>query len=238
MKSQIDRSHGDTEAQHLSPPSRRSVQTKTTPAVFIIDDNEAARRSVAMLVEPMNVPAEPFSSAEEFLAEVTHERRGCVVTDVRMPGISGLELQEELAANGFELPIIVISAYANVPMGVRAMKSGAVTVLEKPCRDEELWDAIREALALDAQRHQRATRRQEIKQRLASLSQKERDVMDLLLIGQAHKQIASKLDVSKRTIEGRRKHILEKTQTKTLVELAGLVAEVAVDGQVPDQRRT
>lgn len=201
------------------------------PTVFIIDDNEAARKSVAMLVEPMGVKAESYASAEEFLGKVTLERRGCVVTDVRMPGISGLELQECLADRGIELPVVVISAYANVPMGVRAMKSGAVTVLEKPCRDEELWDAIREALALDAERSQRATRQREVKQRLASLSQKERDVMDLLLAGQAHKQIARKLDVSERTVEGRRKQLLEKTKAKTLVELAWLVAEATVDKQ-------
>ena len=201
------------------------------PTVFIIDDNEAARKSVAMLVEPMGVKAESYASAEEFLGEVTLGRRGCVVTDVRMPGISGLELQERLADRGIKLPVVVISAYANVPMGVRAMKSGAVTVLEKPCRDEELWDAIREALALDAERSQRATKQREVKQRLASLSQKERDVMDLLLAGQAHKQIARKLDVSERTVEGRRKQLLEKTKAKTLVELAWLVAEATVDKQ-------
>lgn len=211
------------------------MKMQDRPTVFIIDDHESARKSVAMLVEPMGVQAESYSSAEEFLDKVTHERRGCVVTDVRMPGISGLELQKCLADDGFDLPVVIISAYANVPMGVRAMKSGAVTVLEKPCRDEELWDAIREALALDVERHQRATRQREVKQRLASLSQKERDVMDLLLTGQAHKQIARKLDVSERTIEGRRKQILEKTQAKTLVELARLVAEATVEGHVEIQ---
>ena len=211
------------------------MKMQDRPTVFIIDDHESARKSVAMLVEPMGVQTKSYSSAEEFLAEVTRERRGCVVTDLRMPDISGLDLQECLADGGFDLPVIVISVYANIRMSVRAMQLGAVTVLKTPCRDEELWDAIREALALDVERHQRATRQREIKQRLASLSQKERDVMDLLLRGHAHRQTARKLDVSERTVEGRRKQILEKTQAKTLVELARLVAEATVEGHVEIQ---
>jgi FixJ family two-component response regulator len=146
-----------------------------------------------------------------------------------MPGISGLELQDRLTDGGFYLPVIVVSGYANVPMGVRAMKSGAVTVLEKPCREEELWDAIREALALDTKRHQEVTKQRELKGRLASLSSKECEVMNLLLKGHPHKHIAQKLDVSERTVEGRRKRILEKTQSNSLVELARIVCEVAVD---------
>ena len=132
------------------------------PTVFVVDDDELARDSVCALVQSMGIRAESFSSAEEFLEQYVDGRPGCLVTDVRMTGMSGLELQEKLQELKIPLPVIVMTAYAKTSLTVRAMQSGAVTVLEKPCEENELWDAIRTALARDAQgrdaRDQRSSR--------------------------------------------------------------------------------
>lgn len=192
--------------------------------VFVIDDDESARKSVAMLVAPMGINTELFASAEEFLDQVDVARPECVVTDVRLPGMSGLELQKKLAKVGVALPMIIISGYADVHCGVRAMKDGAVMFLEKPCRSHELWDTIREALQLDVQRREADQRRHDLSQRIAALTIKERQVLDLLLIGKTHKSIASELDVSVRTVEVRKSQILKKMKVKTLVELGVLIS--------------
>jgi len=197
----------------------------TEATVFVVDDDLAARQSVGTLVEAMGIKAEVFSSAEEFLAAYDESRPGCLVSDVRMLGMSGVELQEQLARIGSELPVILITAYSETPLVVRAMKGGAFTFLEKPCREEELWDAIREALDRDSQNLQGRAMRREFQSRLAQLSDQEREVLHLLVEGKAHKVIARHLDVSVRTVESRRGRILKKMRTKSLVELARLLVE-------------
>ncbi len=194
--------------------------------VFIVDDDPAARKSLALLVEPMGVATESFSSAEEFLSAIDRSRRGCLLTDVRMLGMSGVELQEKLIELGIELPVIVITAYGDVPLAVRAMKSGAVTFLEKPCRDAELWDAIRAALAQDAADSEKRSRLEDVQSRFKQLSENERQVMQLLLSGKPHKAIARTLDISLRTVESRRARVLKKMRTETLVELGQLLADM------------
>jgi len=141
-----------------------------------------------------------------------------------MLGMSGVELQDELTKLKIELPVIVITAYGDVPMVVRAMKAGAATFLEKPCRDEELWDAIRAALRRDEECQFRRQQEQDLDHRLAQLTEKEHCVMQLLLQGKAHKVIASQLDISIRTVEVRRSRILKKMNVATLVELSQIVA--------------
>jgi FixJ family two-component response regulator len=194
--------------------------------VFVVDDDQASRESVRSLVGPMGVRSELFSSAEEFLEAYDPSRPGCLVTDLRMLGMSGVELQEKLNSMGIRIPTIVMSAYADVPVTVRAMQQGAMTLLEKPCRGMELWDAIRKALRQDAQTRQAESNRREIKQRLETLTDQEREVLDLVVSGDLNKVIAKKLDVSLRTVEARRKRIFEKTQTSTVAELVQLVMEV------------
>ena len=198
--------------------------------IYIVDDDPAARKSVAMLVETMGIATETFASGEEFLSAFDESRGGCLVTDLRMLGMTGIELQENLASRGSKLPVIIITAYADVPLAVRAMKSGAVTFLEKPCRNEELWDAIREALARDAENRRLHAKRVDVESRLARLSQKERLLMDKLLAGKTHKVISQELDISIRTVETRRNKILSKMQTDTLVELGRLIAEMKTSG--------
>jgi FixJ family two-component response regulator len=200
------------------------MSSKST--VFIVDDHELARNSVCALVESMGIPAESFASAEEFLAAYQPHRHGCLITDVRMLGMSGIELQEQLVANGFKLPVIVITAHANTPLTVKALKLGAVTLLEKPCSDNDLWDAIREALDRDAQQRQIAARRDQIQQKIAELSAHEREVLDRIVAGKMNKVIARELHVSIRTVENRRHNIFEKLGADSVAELVRLIVEV------------
>ncbi|MEM1069365.1 MAG: response regulator, partial [Planctomycetota bacterium] len=195
------------------------------PTVFVVDDDEGARNSVRALVRSMGVRAETFSSAEAFLEGLDPSRPGCLVTDVRMLGLSGIELQEKLAADGVVLPVIIITAHAETALTVRAVKQGAVTVLEKPCRDYELYDAIRAALTQDATNRAQSAEQLAFREKLNSLSEQERQVLDLMVDGLANKVIARRISVSVRTIENRRQRIFEKTGTDSLAELIRLVVE-------------
>ena len=195
------------------------------PTVYVVDDDEAARNSVRALVRSMGVNAETYASAEEFLESFEPQKPGCLVTDLRMLGMSGVELQEKLVCDGIGLPVIIITAHAETPITVRAVKSGAVTVLEKPCRDYELFDAIRDALAQDDRARELAAKQRGFHERFRTLSPKEKTVLDFMMEGVANKVIARRLDVSTRTVENRRQRIFEKTGTQSLAELIRLVVE-------------
>ncbi|MGI9516468.1 MAG: response regulator transcription factor [Pirellulaceae bacterium] len=189
------------------------------PIVYVVDDDQGSRESLRALVRSMGLQAEICGSAEEFLASFDPDRPGCLITDVRMPGMSGLDLQEKLAGDGIRFPVIIITAHAETPLTVKAIKQGAVTVLEKPCRDYELYDSIRDALAQDAGWRARSSDKHKFQQALAELSAHEREVLDLMLMGEANKNIAKRLDVSVRTIENRRQKIFEKTEMDSLAQL-------------------
>ncbi len=193
--------------------------------VFIVDDDEDARTSVKALVRTMGVRAVTFASAEEFLEQFDPNMPGCLVTDLRMLGMSGIELQEKLAGDGSQLPVIIITAHAETPITVRAVKSGAVTVLEKPCNDYELYDAIRDALAANARARRKTETQKLFQERFGSLSPQEKTVLDFMMEGVANKVIARRLDVSTRTVENRRQRIFEKTATHSLAELVRMVVE-------------
>ena len=199
------------------------------PTVFVVDDDQGARDSVKALVRSMGIQAETFASAEEFLEQLDPGRPGCLVTDVRMLGLSGIELQEKLASDGITLPVIIITAHAETPLTVRAVKKGAVTVLEKPCRDYELYDSIRDALAQDARTRSQSAGKQDFLDKLDTLIPQERVVLDLMVEGLANKVIARRLSVSVRTVENRRQRIFEKTETDSLAELIRLVVESRVE---------
>ena len=199
------------------------------PVVFVVDDDQGARASVCALVRSMGLTAESFSSAEQFLQFYKGGHVGCVVTDVRMLGMSGLELQEQLSEMGSMLPVIVLTAYATTTLAVRAMQGGAVTMLDKPYHEDELWNAIRKALSLDAQRRVEQARCQELRDRLNTLTDSERVVLDQVVAGKANKVIARRLDVSIRTVENRRRDIYKKMQAESAVELVRLVIEAGVD---------
>jgi two-component system, LuxR family, response regulator FixJ len=195
------------------------------PVVFVVDDDEKARKSVCALVRSLGLKAEAFSSAEEFLAREVSTCPGCIVTDIRMIGMSGLDLQDRLNELGVRLPVIVLTAYPRTRSTVRAMKAGAVTLLEKPYDEEELWDAIRRALAQEAAGRAEAQRRRDIQARAALLTPAERHVMDLMVQGKPNKVIAKQLDLSIRTVEGRRHEVFAKMKVQSVAELVRLAIE-------------
>jgi len=194
--------------------------------VYIVDDDPAACESVAALVDSMGLRSKSFRSAEDLLSSLTGNEAGCVVTDLRLKGMTGLELQQQLGQTGHRLPVIVISAFADVPIAVRAMQNGAVTLLQKPYRDQELWDAIRTAVARDSKERQIECRRKAIENRLGTLTSDERSVLDLLLQGKPNKAIAAILKIGLRTVEARRQSIMRKMTVGSLAELVKAVAEL------------
>ena len=193
--------------------------------VFVVDDDPAVRESVSALVSSAGLKVQVFSSAEAFLQDYQSDQPGCLVTDLRMLGMSGLDLLEKLQQSESPIPAILISAYADVPAAVRAMEAGAVTLLEKPCRQDQLMQAIQKALERDAAQRQVRSRKQEIKQRLATLTQEEYEVMQRMVAGKLNKVVANELLISLRTVETRRHKVLEKMQADSLAELVRMVVE-------------
>jgi FixJ family two-component response regulator len=192
--------------------------------VFIIDDDPAVLRSLAALVRVAHPRVETFATAEEFLAHCDFQRPGCLLLDVVLPGVGGLELHRRLQAAGAEWPVIFITGYGTVPAAVDAMRNGAMDFLEKPLRDEALWQAIRRALERDeAARRERACRAM-VAARLAKLSEGENQVLDLMLTGKTNREIAKEARVSVRTVEDRRARVMRKMEAGSLVELVQLVA--------------
>jgi len=170
----------------------------------------------------MGFAAVGFESSEAFLAHY-EDQPGCLITDYRMAGMNGLELQETLLKRGCDLPLIMVTAYARTPLTIQAIKSGAVTLLDKPYDEDSLWQAIRKALTQDDQQRQTKRHLADVRRRLESLSEKERAVLDLLVAGKANKAMASQLEVSLRTIENRRRSIFSKLGVETVAELVALV---------------
>lgn len=193
--------------------------------VFVVDDDAAARGSVAALVESMGARAAPFPSAEDFLAAYDGSQSGCLVADMRLRGMSGIELLETLSRRPLRPPALMITAFADVPMAVRAMSLGAVTVLQKPYRDQELWDAIGNALALSSHRRRDQAHIRQKQARMALLTADEAQVLDRILAGKPNKAIARELGVGLRTAEGRRHSIMAKLGTRSLAELVHVAWE-------------
>ena len=187
--------------------------------VFVVDDDPAARDSVAALVTSKGLAVESFESAEEFLASYDRSQGGCLIADLRMDGMDGLQLQQRLIEKRIRLPVILISAYANVPTAVTAMNRGAVTFLEKPCGDHELWTNIRKAIRQDAQQRSAQAVHSEVARRLATLTDGEREVLECLRRGCMNKVIASELDIGLRTVELRRANIMKKMEADSLAQL-------------------
>ena len=200
------------------------------PVVFVVDDEAAARESVGALVESHGYRAACYASAEEFLANFDRRSPGCLITDHRMLGASGLELLRTMRDEGRRLPVILITAYANVPLAVQAMELGAVTVLEKPCRDQELWQNIERALKLDVDNYAQRLRAEEVRWRIESLDDDEDEILRRIVRGQQNKSIAHDLGIGLRTVEARRQAIFTKLQAESLADLLRMVIETrAVD---------
>jgi FixJ family two-component response regulator len=189
------------------------------PTVFVVDDDPSLRTAVSRLIGSVGLPVRTFGSADDFLAGVDVSSPGCVVLDVRMPGASGLDLQDQLAAGGYTLPIIFVSAHADVALTVRAMRAGALQVFTKPFDDQALLDAIHEALLLDRQRRLDELETRELQERFATLTVREREVMRLVVTGMLNKEIASKLGTTEKTVKAHRGQVVHKMQARSVPDL-------------------
>ncbi len=206
------------------------MATGTKPAaqsytIFVVDDDEQTRDAVCALVTSMGMECKAFASAEALLEFYTADQPGCVVTDLRLTGRTGVELQEELLARGCQIPVIVLTGFARTPVTVRAMRNGAVTILDKPYLDDELRQAIRQAFAIDADQRSKQQRQDEIQARLESLTPSERRVLQLIVDGVPNKNIALRMGVCERTVENRRHEIFLKMQAHSVAELVRIVIE-------------
>lgn len=196
-------------------------QTQQTKAatVFIVDDDPAVRDAIRWLMEQVKLKVEVFASGDEFLANYTAGTRGCIILDIRMPGMSGLELQERLKAVGAFIPIIIITGHGDVSIAVRAMKAGAVEFLQKPFNDQLLLDTVQSALSTYTAIWDQEERRHQYNRYLSSLTKREKEVLNLMRTGKPNKVIASMLNISVRTVEGHRATIMSKTGARSLGEL-------------------
>ena len=189
------------------------------PTIFVVDDDDAVRDSLSDLIDSVGLAVATYPSAHEFLGVYDNARRGCLVLDIRMPGMSGLELQDRLNERGSTLPIVFITGHGDVPMAVEAMKRGAVDFIQKPFRDQELLDRINLALEQNRRRRDAEETKQDIAERIATLTRREREVMDMVIQGKANKVIAIDLGLSQRTVEVHRSHVMDKMKARTLAEL-------------------
>jgi two-component system response regulator TtrR len=193
--------------------------------IYVVDDDEAMRDSMNWLLEGEGYAVACFESGEHFLAAFRDDMRGCLVLDVRMPEMSGLELHEHLADRGSALPVIFVTGHGDVPMAVGALQRGACDFIEKPFHNEDLLARIQRALTLDCEQATRRRRTDAIAQRLELLTQREREVMDLVVAGKLNKQIADTLDISMKTVEAHRARVMDKMGARTLAELVRVVME-------------
>jgi two-component system response regulator FixJ len=201
---------------HVLPMNDKDNSQAT---VFIVDDDQAIRHAMELLMRSVGLRYEIFHSGDDFLDNCDPDRPGCLVLDIRMPGMGGLELQQKLIEMDSTLPIIFITGHGDVPMAVKAMQEGAVDFIQKPFRDQELLDRIHEALKTDEERRSEREAQEDIASRLARLTKREREVMDLVVTGKPNKVIAYELGVSQRTVEIHRARVMEKMEARSLAEL-------------------
>jgi FixJ family two-component response regulator len=208
---------------------------KNEPTVFLVDADGATRDAVRNLAYTMNLPCEAYSTGQDFLDAYAPSRPGCVVLEVRIPEVNGLEIQERLAAQGSVIPVVFLTTQATVSIAVRAMRAGAVHFLEKPFREHELWDTIQEAIVLDAKRRRAVAEQEQVDDQLAKLTAKERQVLEMIAAGSSKEAIASEAGVSVRTIELHRNRVIKKLGFRCLTELV-LFATTACNGHAQSRR--
>ncbi len=201
-----------------------------TPIVFVVDDDEAVRNSLRFLLKSVGLPTQTLSSATEFLATYQPAQPGCLVLDVRMPAMSGLELQQQLNLRGATIPVIFITGHGDIPMAVEAMQHGAFDFLQKPFRDQDLIDRIQKALAKDAKTRAALKEHERIRRRFESLTPREREVLALMTQGKPNKVMAADLGVSQRTVEIHRARVMEKSGAASLAQLVRMVMDLAPAG--------
>ena len=202
--------------------------TEAEPTVFIVDDDLSVRRSTERLIRAAGLKVQTFTSASEFLKNPRPEGPACLVLDVRMPGLSGMDLQRELTQCGIHIPIIFITAHGDVPLTVRAMKAGAVEFLIKPFRSRTLLDAVISAIERDRSAHRQRSETDDLRQRYEQLTPREREVMPLVAAGLLNKQVAGELATTERTIKFHRAHIMQKMGAESLADLVRMVEKLGV----------
>jgi FixJ family two-component response regulator len=200
--------------------------------VIVVDDDEAVRSSTRLLLKSVGLPAVTYSSAQEFLDNYDSQQPGCVVLDVRMPGMSGLELQQFLNLRGAVIPVIFITGHGDIPMAVEAMQQGAFDFLQKPFRDQDLLDRVQRALEKDRGNRAQLREKNRIQERRDSLTPREREILDLMTRGKPNKVMAADLGVSQRTVEIHRARVMEKMGASSLAQLVRMVMDL--DAPAPD----
>jgi RNA polymerase sigma factor (sigma-70 family) len=199
------------------------------PTVFVVDDDEGVRNSLRFLLKSVGLAARTLSSASEFLNTYHPSQPGCLVLDVRMPGMSGLELQQQLNVRGATIPVIFITGHGDVPMAVEAMQHGAFDFLQKPFRDQDLIDRIQRALERDARSRTALAQHARIQERIDSLTPREREVLTLIAQGKSNKVMAAQLGVSQRTVEIHRARVMEKSGAASLAQLVRMVMDLEAE---------
>jgi FixJ family two-component response regulator len=202
--------------------------------VYIVDDDPSIRSLLTKLVQSIELPVEAFASSQEFLSRARPEEPSCIILDVRMPGLSGLDLQERLVQSGIDIPVIFITGFGNVPQSVRAMKAGAVDFLEKPFENQALLDAVNRALERSRLALQHRSELREIRDRIKSLTPREYEVFVRIAAGLANKQVADTLAISEKTVKIHRARVMQKMQARTFAELVRMAEKLNL---VADQYR-
>lgn len=197
-------------------------------SVFVVDDDISVRTALERLLKSVGLTVKTFSSAREFLDQATPEWSGCLIVDLRMPGMSGLDLQDQLSARQLCLPVIFLTGYGTVPASVRAMKAGAVDFLQKPVDDQTLLDAVQKALEADCRARLNQAERKAVQQRLSSLTPREYEVLTHIISGRLNKQVAAQLGTTEKTIKVHRARIMEKLQCDSLAELVRLAEKAGI----------
>ena len=199
---------------------------KQDPVVFVIDDDRMIRDGLQGLIRSVGLRVETFASAEDFLVAKRPDVPACLVLDVRMPGVSGLDLQLKLSEAGIHIPIIFITGHGDIPMSVRAMKEGAYEFLTKPVRGQDLLDAIQKAIASDRERRKEREELNEVRERFNTLTPREKEVLNLVVAGLLNKQIADQLGMSELTVKTHRAHVMEKTNAESLAHLVRMSEQI------------
>jgi len=197
--------------------------------VFVIDDDASMRDAVSRLLNAVGLTVQTFASAREFLAGRLPDVPGCAVLDVRLPGLSGLDLQREMVERGIHIPVIFITGHGDIPMSVQAMKAGAVEFLTKPFRDQDLLDAVRSGIQLDRQGRKERAELAELREGLRQLTPREREVMSLVVAGLLNKQIALRLGTSEKTIKIHRSHVMQKMRADSLADLVRMSQKLGIE---------